>query len=159
MNLLKQVKLNKTATVKNVKSFFTNDFEHYLNLSGKHRTDLASPTFDASGVTNHSGVNHQEQNMSINIDAGNCVQAVNDAIANCTNTRDMPYATIIYYYYIKRLDDYKIYERLGYQKAQYYRLKSSALLEFAERLDYWRQQDQADLPDLRVYEKNKPVMQ
>ncbi|MGL5885827.1 MAG: hypothetical protein ACRCY2_07350, partial [Bombilactobacillus sp.] len=67
--------------------------------------------------------------------------------------------TIIYYYYIKRLDDYKIYERLGYQKAQYYRLKSSALLEFAERLDYWRQQDQADLPDLRVYEKNKPVMQ
>ena len=157
--LFNKAKLNKLKTAQKVKDFFADDFNHYLNLSGKHRTDLSSPSFDPTGVSAQNGINHQDESMTINIDAVNCVKAFDDAISSCTNTGDMPYAMILYLYYIKRMQDYRISARLGYQSARYYELKSEALVEFAERLDFWRQKDHADLEDLRVFDDINGILE
>ena len=55
------------------------------------------------------------------------------------------------------MTDDKIAERLTYSLARYYQLKNDALIEFAERLDYWRQIDHASLDDLRAFEKTTVI--
>lgn len=148
--------LNTDLTAKNVRKFFDTKFQKYLNFSGKHRTDLSSPLLDPTGVSSH-GVNHQENKEIISTDAGNCVKAINDAIIDCSNSGSKPYASILYYCYIEELFDWQISQKLGYSKTRYLKLKKEALIEFAERLEYWKKQDKAtDIKRLLVfYEDNK----
>lgn len=151
--LFKQSKINKTKTAEAVKSFFADDFNHYLNLANKHLNDISSPTLDPNNVGGHDGRNHADEKIIVNIDAQNCVKAVDHTISSCS----YPSGTILYLYFIKKISDNKIAERLGYQSARYYDLKNAALVEFAERLDYWRQIDHASIEDLRVFDEAKII--
>lgn len=147
LSLFKESKIDKVKTAQAVKDFFADDFNHYLNLANKHLSDISSPTLDPNNVGSHDVLNHQDERMIINLDAQACVVAVDHTISSCS----YPSNTILYLSYIKKWSDIDIAKRLIYQSARYYQLKSEALVEFAERLDYWRQVDQASVPDLRVF--------
>ena len=152
LSFLKNTKIDITKTAQNVKDFFEHDFDHYLNLSGKHRSDLSSPQMDITGITAHNGVNHQDESMAVNIDADNCVLAVDHTISSCSNSGDKPYGTILYLSYIKNISNYAIAQRLGYQTTRYYELKNRALVEFAERMELYRKRDHTSIEDLRIFE-------
>lgn len=151
--LFSESKLNKSDTAQKVKAFFENDFDHYLNLAGAHRTDISSPTMDITGIATH-GVNNQDERMAINIDAANCVTAVDHTISSCSNSGEKPYGTILYYSYIKNYSNYVIAKRLGYQMSRYYELKNRALIEFAERMELWRKRDHTSLSSLLAYDND-----
>lgn len=149
--LFSKTKLNKLETAQAVKAFFEKDFDHYLNLAGAHRTDISSPTMDITGIATH-GLNSQDERMAVNIDAANCVTAVDHTISSCSNSGEKPYGTILYYSYIKNISNYVIAERLGYQMTRYYELKNRALVEFAERMELWRKRDHSSLKSLLVFD-------
>lgn len=146
--------LDETKTFEAVKDFFKEDFQKYLNYSGKHRTDLSSPILDPTGVTAH-GVNHQENRMVINADAARCVEAVNDTIIDCTNTPEHPYATILFLSFIRHFTDEKASIRVSLSSTTYGRFKKSACIEFAQRIDYWKQVHGADIRELTVFVKKE----
>ncbi|RMC46526.1 ArpU family phage packaging/lysis transcriptional regulator [Lactobacillus sp. ESL0230] len=148
--LFKKAKLDKAKTAQAVKNFFTEDFGHYLNLANKHLSDISSPTLDPNNVGGHDGRNHQDERIVVNLDAQACVRAVNHALSSCNYSSGI----ILYLFFIKKMPDTKIAERLGYQSARYYQLKNNACVEFAERLDYWRKKDSASIDDLRVFLKS-----
>lgn len=149
--LFSKTKLNKLETAQEVKAFFEKDFDHYLNLAGAHRTDISSPTMDITGIATH-GLNSQDERMAVNIDAANCVTAVDHTISSCSNSGEKPYGTILYYSYIKNVSNYEIAKRLGYQMSRYYELKNQALVEFAERIELWRKRDHTSLKSLLVFD-------
>lgn len=148
LSLFKKAKLNKAKTAQKVKNFFADDFDHYLNLANKHLSDISSPQLDPNGATNHDGKNHQDENIVINIDAHACVAAVDHTINSC----DYNHAIILYLYFIKHNTDETIAQRLHCQLTRYYEIKTDALVEFAERMDYWRQHEHSSIEDLRVFE-------
>lgn len=149
--LFSESKLNRSDTALKVKAFFENDLDHYLNLAGAHRADISSPTMDITGIATH-GLNSQDERMAVNIDAANCVTAVDHTISSCSNSGEKPYGTILYYSYIKNISNYVIAERLGYQMTRYYELKNRALVEFAERMELWRKRDHSSLKSLLVFD-------
>ena len=149
--LFSESKLNRSDTALKVKAFFEKDFDHYLNLAGAHRTDISSPTIDITGIASH-GLNTQDERMAVNIDAANCVTAVDHTISSCSNSGEKPYGTILYYSYIKNISNYVIAERLDYQMTRYYELKNEALVEFAERMELWRKRDHTSLKSLLVFD-------
>ncbi len=151
--LFKKSKIDKTQTAEAVKNFFADDFNHYLNLANKHLSDISSPTLDPNNVGGHDGRNHQDERMVVNLDAQNCVKAVNHTISSCS----YPSNTILYLYFIKKMPNDNIAKRLGYQSTRFIEIKKEALVEFAERLDYWRQIDHASINDLRVFEKQEVI--
>lgn len=151
--LFKKSKIDKTQTAEAVKNFFADDFNHYLNLANKHLSDISSPILDPNNVGGHDGRNHQDERMVVNLDAQNCVKAVNHTISSCS----YPSNTILYLYFIKKMSNDNIAKRLGYQSTRFIEIKKEALVEFAERLDYWRQIDHASINDLRVFEKQEVI--
>lgn len=151
--LLRKSKINKTKTAAAVKSFFVNELNHYLNLANKHLSDISSPTLDPNNVGGHDVRNYTDETIIVNLDTENCVKAVDHTISNCT----YPSGTILYLYFIKKIPDNKIAERIGYQSSRYYDFKKAALVEFAERLDYWRQVDHASIDDLRDFDDVKVI--
>lgn len=150
LSLFKKSKIDKVKTAQAVKEFFTNDFNHYLNLANKHLSDISSPTLDPNGVVVHDGRNHQDERLLININAQACVQAVDRAISSCSQ----PSHTILYLKFIKQMTNDQIAERLICQRTRFNKLKNDACVEFAERLDYWKKEEHAELDDLLVF---KPI--
>lgn len=152
LSLFQKSKIDKVKTAQAVKDFFADDFNHYLNLANKHLSDISSPTLDPNNVGSHDVLNHQDERMAVNIDAANCVTAVDHTISSCSNSGEKPYGTILYYSYIKNISNYVIAERLGYQMTRYYELKNRALIEFAERMELWRKRDHSSLKSLLVFD-------
>lgn len=148
LSLLSNSKINKEKTAQAVKDFFANDFDHYLNLSNMHLSDISSPTLDPNGVVVHDGMNHMDERMIINIDAQACVVAVNHSIQSCS----YKHAIIIYLYFIKNKTNDEIAERLRYQTTQFHAVKKEALVEFAERFEYWRNIEKASVASLCVFD-------
>lgn len=148
MSLFKKSKVNKIKTAQAVKDFFADDFNHYLSLSNKHLSDISSPKLDPNGVITHDGQNHQDERMLININAQACVVAVDKAISSCSQTSH----TILYLKFIKHMTNDQIAERLICQRTRFNELKNDACVEFAERLDYWKKEEHADLEDLLIFE-------
>lgn len=153
MSLFKKAKVDKAKTIQNVKDFFENDFKHYLNLANKHLSDISSPTLDANGVVVHDGLNHQDERIAVNLDAQNCVKAVDHTISSCS----YPSSIILYLYFIKKVSNDNIAQRLGYQNTRFHEIKNDALVEFAERFDFWRKKDNTDIEDLRSFENTETV--
>lgn len=145
-------KIDEDQTIRKTKKLLTHDFQRYLNFSGHHRYELSSPIIDPTGVSTHGGINHTENKLVNGTEAGNNVDAINDCLIDCTNRADAPYASLLYYKYVKLLPTNKIQHLLGYEDAQYYRQHKRALLEFAQRMDHWRKVDHADIPDLVVWD-------
>ena len=151
--LFKNSKIDQEKTAQNVKAFFTDDFKHYLNLANKHLSDISSPTLDPNNMGGHDGLNHQDERMAVNLDAQNCVKAVNHTLNSCS----YPSNTILYLYFIKKMSNDSIAQRLGYQSTRFIEIKKEALVEFAERFDFWRQEDKTSMEDLRVFEHEEMI--
>ena len=151
--LFKNSKIDQEKTAQNVKAFFTDDFKHYLNLANKHLSDISSPTLDPNNMGGHDGLNHQDERMAVNLDAQNCVKAVNHTLNSCS----YPSNTILYLYFIKKISNDSIAQRLGYQSTRFIEIKKEALVEFAERFDFWRQEDKTSMEDLRVFEHEEMI--
>lgn len=148
LSLFKKSKINKIKTAQAVKDFFTDDFNHYLSLANKHLGDISSPTLDPNGVVIHDGQNHQEERLLININAQACVIAVDKAMSACSKTSH----TILYLKFVKHMTNDKIAERLFCQRTKFNELKNDACVEFAERLDYWKKEEHAEIEDLLFFE-------
>ena len=153
LSLFKKSKINKAKTIQNVRDFFEDDFKHYLNLANKHLSDISSPTLDDNGIAVHDGLNHQDERMTVNIDAQNVVRAVDHTISSCS----YPSNIILYLYFIQKISNDNISKRLGYQNTRFHEIKNDALVEFAERFDFWRQEDNTDIEDLRSFEDSETV--
>lgn len=151
--LFKNSKIDQEKTAQNVKAFFTDDFKHYLNLANKHLSDISSPTLDPNNMGGHDGLNHQDERMVVNLDAQNCVKAVNHTLSSCS----YPSNTVLYLYFIKKISNDSIAQRLGYQSTRFIEIKKEALVEFAERFDFWRQEDKTSMEDLRVFEHEEMI--
>lgn len=151
--LFKNSKIDQEKTAQNVKAFFTDDFKHYLNLANKHLSDISSPTLDPNNIGGHDGLNHPDERMVVNLDAQNCVKAVNHTLNSCS----YPSNTILYLYFIKKMSNDSIAQRLGYQSTRFIEIKKEALVEFAERFDFWRQEDKTSMKDLRVFEHEEMI--
>ena len=151
--LFKNSKIDREKTAQNVKSFFTDDFKHYLNLANKHLSDISSPTLDPNNMGGHDGLNHQDERMVVNLDAQNCVKAVNHTLNSCS----YPSNIILYLYFVKKMSNDSIAQRLGYQSTRFIEIKKEALVEFAERFDFWRQEDKTSMEDLRVFEHEEMI--
>lgn len=153
LSLFKKSKIDKAKTIQNVRDFFEDDFKHYLNLANKHLSDISSPTLDDNGIAVHDGLNHQDERMTINIDAQNVVKAVDHTISSCS----YPNSIILYLYFIQKISNDNIAKRLGYQNTRFHEIKNDALVEFAERFDFWRQEDSTDIEDLRSFDDSETV--
>lgn len=152
--------IDQRATAGRVRNFFKYDFERYLgyagfnpvNLSVIDDTHLSSPKMDASGVSAHGGINHQEDSTLRIMEAEKACYAVAKAIDNCRDASRTPYRTILKECYLKGLDDQKVMGLLGYEHSWYDRLKRRAECEFADRWDKWKFCYGVDyLKDLHVY--------
>lgn len=145
-------KLNKVATARNVRHFLAEDFQLYLNRSGLQRVDLSSPQLDSSGVIAH-GSNSAEKSMMRVFDYQAKCFAIYKAIDTCLDSqeRHIYHRTILYSRYIKLLDDWKIYNRIGLSPARYRQVKQDALCEFAERLPVWALKQNTEIRDLREF--------
>ncbi|RVU70028.1 MULTISPECIES: ArpU family phage packaging/lysis transcriptional regulator [Lactobacillus] len=147
--------IDEYETIKNVNKLLTKDFDRYLNFSGSHRTDLSSPMLDPTGASSHGGVNHTEEQLVNGTAAANCVSAISDAINDCDKSPDNPHALFLYYRYVKKMTTTAIGNALGFQDAQYYRLRKDSMLEFAQRMEIWKKRNHAtDIRELIVWKDN-----
>lgn len=123
--------IDQRKTAGRVRNFFEHDFERYLGYAGLNPVDLSviddshlsSPKMDASGVSAHGGVNHQEDSTLRIIEAEKACHAVGKAIDNCRDSARTPYRTILREHYLKGLDDQKVMVLLGYEHSWYDSLK------------------------------------
>lgn len=153
---LENMDINKNKTTQNVRDFFDNEFQTYLNRSGLHRYDLSSPQIDPTGVTAHGG-NSQETKMMQIFDYQAKCAAIYKAIEDCTENKKWHkwHRSILHNRYIDELEDWQIAQRLGISSSRYRAIKSNALCEFADRLPVWAYRCGTRLPDLRVYSSKK----
>lgn len=146
--------INKTQTIKNTRRFLGKDFQNYIAYSGLSRLNLSSPILDPTGVGGSSGVNGIETKSIVNLNAEFAVKAVCDTINSCSSSPRRPYKQILQMKYIKELLDYEIWINLGYEKTNYYTLRSRAYIEFAQRFETWKVRDHAtNLPTLIEFKK------
>ncbi|WP_201336161.1 ArpU family phage packaging/lysis transcriptional regulator [Lactobacillus nasalidis] len=120
-----------------VDRYLKHDFERYLRLSGKHRTDISSPSMN--GMPSGSPGNAQEAKIIEGTYAGQVVNAIVATIQNCSDfDYRKPYKQILVDYYIRGLQNFKIAQKIGYSDRQFDFKKRMAQCEFADRFEYWK---------------------
>lgn len=152
MSFLLEVDCQKTA--ERVDRYLKHDFERYLRLSGKHRTDISSPSL--SGMPGGSYGNGPENKVIEGIYAGQVVAAIAATIENCSCCDERrPYKRILIDYYIKGLQNFKIAQEIGYSERQFDYKKKMAQCEFADRFEYWKIVYQVqDQPCLQIMQRD-----
>lgn len=146
------MKLNKVATARNVRHFLVEDFQLYLNRAGLRRIDLSSPQLDDTGVTTHN--NSAEKKMLKIFDYQHKCIAVYQAICNCTDSEEQHiyHRTVLLDRYIKLLEDWKIYTKIGLSASRYRQVKQDALCEFAECLPVSAAKKGTEIRELRAFD-------
>ena len=137
--LFPEIDENKTASA--AMRFLKTDFPKMLRFSGRSITDLKSPVITDMPKGN-SFVNQAEETVIRRMAANQIVRQTRDAIYHC----DVKSKTILELLYLNdnRYGDEQVWERIGYEKTQYYYYKKMALLSFA---------DAYLLEDLHCYKK------
>lgn len=152
--------IDQRKTAAKVRNFFKHDFERYLGYAGLNPVDLSviddshlsSPRMDASGVSAHGGINHQEDSTLRIVEAKKACYAVVRAINRSRDSSRTPYRTILKERYLKGLDDQKVMVLLGYEHSWFDKLKRRAECEFADRWDEGKKYYKVDyLKDLHFY--------
>lgn len=154
IDLMEDTEINRTETIKNAKRFLGKQLPNCLHRSGKSRLNLSAVAFDPTGVTSH-GVNHQEEKAIISLNDQKIVLAATHTINNLSNSPRKPFKQLLALKYNEELYDWQIYSKFHYSKAQYYRLLSNALIEFAQLMDYYCKEDKAGLEKITKYQENK----
>ena len=152
MSFMLEIDAQKTA--ERVDRYLKHDFEHYLRLSGKHRTDISSPTLSGMPGGGSNG-NSQENKVIEGAYAGQVVAAIAATIRNCSDYDERkPYKRILIDYYINGLQNFKIAQKIGYSERQFDYKKKMAQCEFADRFEYWKIVYQVqDQPCLQIMQR------
>lgn len=157
------IAIDQRATAKNVRDFFENYFDRWLGIAGLDPVSLSviddshlsSPKMDASGVSAHTGINHQEDSTLQILLAERACFAVAKSINRCRETPGMRYRTIMKECYLKGLNDQAVMGLLGYQHSWFENLKRRAECNFADTwAKYKKECDVDSLDDLRVFQDN-----
>lgn len=134
---------NRKATADRAHKFLTNDFERWLNQCGATKADLQSPKWDQQ-PKGRSISNSQEEKLMRILIARHNVETIRRAIYNCKADN----ADLLIKRYLEEQADVHVMQRLGFESTQYYKHRSAALCEFAERLEFWSAVEDAELPNL-----------
>lgn len=148
MNYLRDIDLDKTAH--NVDKLLRKKLPSLALRCGSSLTELSSPKlYLAPSHTNRTDI---QENMIIDsFEISKIVDAIHKTIFSCSNNSKI----ILVNYYLLNKTQEQVIMLLPYEKSQYYKsLKPIALVEFADRYDYWQCQcgvDPEDIIDLHAY--------
>lgn len=153
--LLDAIAIDQRKTARNVRNFFKNYFESWLNIAGLDPvslsviddTHLSSPKMDASGVSAHAGINCQEDSVLRIALAEQACFATVKSINHCREMQDMPYRTIMRECYLKKLNDNAVMSLLGYQHSYFEILKRRAECNFADTWEKYKKEFNLDSLD------------
>lgn len=141
-------------------SFLTRDFWKYINEGGMHPGELSG--VQITGMpSSHSNTNSIEkeyvETMSKAERARYLATTVLIAIKDCSDFEYRgKHKTILEAYYIQNLDNQATMIKVGMSEAQYKRSKKSALKEFIQRYNFWRDYRQCpELPEIFYPQKPK----
>ena len=117
---------------------------------GSSLTELSSPKLSlAPSHTNRTDI--QENMIVDSFGISKIVDSIHKTIFSCSDNSKI----ILVNYYLLNKTQEQVIMLLPYEKSQYYKaLKPIALVEFADRYDYWQCQcsvDPEDITDLHVY--------
>lgn len=148
MNHLRDIYFDKTAH--NVDKFLLKKLPSLALRCGSSLTELSSPKLSlAPSHTNRTDI--QENMIVDSIGISKIVDAIHKTIFSCSDNSKI---ILVNYYLLKKTQE-QVIMLLPYEKSHYYKaLKPIALVEFADRYDYWQCQcgvDPEDITDLHVY--------
>ncbi|HCX39612.1 MAG TPA: ArpU family transcriptional regulator [Lactobacillus acetotolerans] len=155
LNLFTEIDVQ--ATTDNVDNFLKNKIPHLLLRCGRGLTDLSSPQLSLAPA-HSNGLNHQEDSIINALGIEPVVEAVHHTIYNCSSISQI----ILLDIYIHNYSVERTLMDLPYERSQYFhKLKPKALLEFADRYDYWQRASGVDVPniiDLHIPIKQKTYL-
>lgn len=142
---------DKKKTAVAASNFLLNDFWHYMNLGGIHPSQLSSPQLSpASG--GHSNTNTIEKSLIGTMTKAERAQWIAEtillAINECTDFNNRRHQSLLRDFYLKRLTNEEVKIKLNFSEYQIRREKPKALVEFSERLEYWK--DKRDCSDQEI---------
>ncbi|WP_229265766.1 ArpU family phage packaging/lysis transcriptional regulator [Lactobacillus crispatus] len=146
---------------RDVNLFLKKDFWHYLNLGGINYNQLSSPQLTFTPNT-HSYTNGTEKRLIDDMSEAErstyIATTIIIAFKDCTDIEGRRHKSILEDYYIKELTNQAVAIRYNLSDWQYKKAKRNALIEFAERFNFWRlKHDCPELPVLTYAEtKRKP---
>ena len=146
---------------RDVNLFLKKDFWHYLNLGGINYNQLSSPQLTFTPNT-HSYTNGTEKRLIDDMSEAErstyIATTIIIAFKDCTDIEGRRHKSILEDYYIKELTNQAVAIRNNLSYWQYKKAKRNALIEFAERFNFWRlKRDCPELPVLTYAEtKRKP---
>ena len=148
MNHLRDIDFDKTAH--NVDKLLRKKLPSLALRCGSNLTELSSPKLSlAPSHTNRTDI--QENMIVDSFGISKIVDAIHKTIFSCSDNSKI----ILVNYYLLNKTQEQVIMLLPYEKSQYYKaLKPIALVEFADRYDYWQCQcnvDPEDITDLHVY--------
>lgn len=146
---------------KDVRQFLRKDFWHYINLGGINYNQLSSPQLTFTPNT-HSYTNGTEKRLIDDMSEAErstyVATTIIIAFKDCTDIEGRRHKSILEDYYIKELTNQAVAIRYNLSDWQYKKAKRNALIEFAERFNFWRiRRNCLELPVLTYAEtKRKP---
>lgn len=148
MNHLRDIDFDKTAD--NVDKLLRKKLPSLTLRCGRSLTELSSPKLSlAPSHTNKTDI--QENLIVDSVSIQKIVDAIHQTIFHCSNNSKI---ILINYYLLDKTQE-QVIMLLPYEKSQYYKaLKPIALVEFADRYDYWQGKcgvDKEDIIDLHEY--------
>ena len=127
---MKKIKINKEATMTNVKQFLK-QYPHYLNLAKRcSLTNLHAVNFDNVKASNN--INSVDKNMTHYLSIKERITAINDTLDKLT-VPDGKKVLTLKYCLTDPLTVKEIMARLYISRRTFYKIMDQALLEFAER--------------------------
>lgn len=136
---------------RDVKLFLKKDFWHYLNLGGINYNQLSSPQLTFTPNT-HSYTNGTEKRLIDDMSEAErstyVATTIIIAFKDCTDIEGRRHKSILEDYYIKELTNQAVAIRYNLSDWQYKKAKRNALIEFAERFNFWRLK--RDCPELPI---------
>lgn len=138
--------VNEEATIDNVRGFFDHRLEVLLRHANCNHEDLRSPLFDGMPKAPAKG-NVAENKMMMIETAREHVACVQMAIKKCEPTSQ----EILNRCYINQQNGFVSANVLGFSYRQFMRLKSKALIEFADRYQTVGELHGFNDTDLHIY--------
>ena len=148
MNLLRDIDFDKTA--QNVDHLLRKQLPSLALRCGSSLADLSSPKLSlAPAHTNRTDI--QENLIVDSFSIEKIIDAIHQTIFHCSHNSQI----ILVNTYLLNKSQEQVIMLLPYEKSQYYQsLKPVALVEFADRYDYWQVHchvDPEDFTDLHVH--------
>lgn len=140
--------INDKQTQSNVISFFKNDLERLLLLSGSSLTDVSSPSFEGFGIHGSSPDSMQENKIIDGIDADAELRSVADALRHLSSDEER----VLNDFFLRKLTWNEVANDLSYSRGTINEIRQKALIHFADAFTFWQLKNKVEDPvDLHGY--------